>query len=246
MAITKFGCWYLLLPALALGQSAATVGTLHGVVKDSQGAAILGAQITYRRLYRIVSNAQHQPMPAPGEAVTSGIVTVDAIGGFTLSGLPSGNYVICGSARGFPYIDPCKWASAPIVSVAANATTSYVLTLTKGVFLNVRINDPTHQLQQALDGPLSPRKLIVGVKFGSGAYQGAQNISVDANGRNYQIAVPAGIPMRLWLFSRDLALSDASGSAVNTVPGAAISFSGVVGVDQNFTFGVTGALKQAL
>jgi hypothetical protein len=245
MITFKFGCAYLFASALALGQSTAGIGTLEGIVKDSQGAAIVGAQVSYQRLYRIVADARHQPVPAPGEAVTSGIVTADSTGGFALRGLPSGNYVICGSVRGLLYIDPCKWSTAPIVSVAANATTAYNLTLTKGVFLNVRIDDPTHQLPQATDGPLRPVKLIVGVKFGNGAYQGAQNIGVDASGRDYQIAVPAGIPLRLWIFTRDVALADATGKGINA-GGAAISFSGLVGVDQNFTFAVTGALAQAL
>ena len=60
-----------------------------------------------------------------------------------------------------------------------------------------------------------------------------------------QIAVPAGTPLRLWIFSRDVALSDVTGKAINTA-GAAISFSGLAGVDQNFIFAVTGALAQAI
>ncbi len=212
-------------------------------MKDSQGAAIPGAQITYRRLFRAVADARNQPVPAPGETVKSGAASADASGAFALPSLPVGSYAICASVPGLPYLDPCKWSAGPIVTVAANATTGYTLALTKGVFLKVRIGDPKHLLPQVKDGPLRAGKLIVGVKFGDGAYQGAQNTSVAANGRDYQMVVPAGLPLQLWLFSRDVALTDASGKAVNS-PGTTIPFQAADGQDQNFTVTISGLLAQ--
>ncbi len=182
-------------------------------------------------------------MPAPGETVKSGATSADAGGAFALSGLPAGSYAICASVPGLPYLDPCKWSAGPIVNVSANATTGYTLALTKGVFLNVRISDPKHLLPQVKDRPLHAGKLIVGVKFGDGAYQGAQNTGVDANGRDYQMVVPAGAPLQLWLFSRDVALADVAGKPVNSA-GTTIPFQAVAGQDQNFTFTVSGRLAQ--
>jgi hypothetical protein len=231
----------LLTSFCAVCQPTAT-GTLQAVVKDSQGAAIPGAQITYRRLFRAVPDARNQPVPAPGETVKSGAASADASGAFALLSLPAG-YAICASVPGLPYLDPCKWSAGPIVIVSANATTGYTLALTKGVFLNVRINDPTHQLPQVKDEPLRAGKLIVGVKFGDGAYQGAPNTGVDAEGRDYQMVVPAGMPLQLWLFSRDVALTDAGGKPVNSA-GATVPFQAVAGQDQNFTFVVSGPLAR--
>ena len=110
------------------------------------------------------------------------------------------------------------------------------------MFLKVRINDPLRLLPQGVDGPLTPRKLLVGVMYANGAYQGAGNISADSAGRDYRLVIPAGTPFKLWLFSRDIALADAKGNAIGT-SGAQTSFQAEAGQDQVFTFTVTGPAK---
>ena len=63
--------------------------------------------------------------------------------------------------------------------------------LERGVFLNVSVNDPQRLLQQTLDGPLTPRKVIVVAQYANGAYQGALNTAIDSAGRHFQPAIPA-------------------------------------------------------
>jgi hypothetical protein len=116
--------------------------------------------------------------------------------------------------------------------------------LTKGVYLNVRVHDPMGFLPQTVDGPWTPHKLVVGVAFGAGAYQGAQNTSVDSAGRNYQLIIPSGTPFSLWLYSTDVALADASGAAV-AAPAGGASFQAAAGQNQNFTFTATGPAGHA-
>ena len=99
-------------------------------------------------------------------------------------------------------------------------------------------------LPQAVDGPWTPRRLVVGVAYGAGAFQGAQNTSVDSAGRNYQLIIPAGRPFSLWLYSTDVALADASGAAVAS-PAGGISFQAATDQNQNFTFTVTGPASRA-
>jgi hypothetical protein len=99
-------------------------------------------------------------------------------------------------------------------------------------------------LPQAVDGPWTARKLAVGVAYGAGAYQGAQNTSVDSAGRNYQLIIPAGTPFSLWLYSTDVALADASGAAVAS-PAGGVSFHAVSGQNQSFTFTATGPASRA-
>jgi hypothetical protein len=111
--------------------------------------------------------------------------------------------------------------------------------LEKGVNLNVRVNDPKGLLPPVIDGPWTPRKLLVGVSYGTGAYQGARNTSGDAAGRSYQLIVPAGMSFHLWLYSTDVALADANGVAVDA-PAAWIPFQTSTGQDRMFTFGVSG------
>jgi hypothetical protein len=79
----------------------------------------------------------------------------------------------------------------------------------------------------------------VGVTYANGAYQGAQNVSVDATGRNYQLIVPPGVAFNLRLFSRDVALTDAVGASVD-ISGSLIPFQAAEGQDQSFTFTVSG------
>jgi len=93
-------------------------------------------------------------------------------------------------------------------------------------------------LPQTVDGPRTPRKLVVGVAYGAGAYLGGQNTSVDSAGRSYQLIVPVGNPFSLWLYSTDVALADASGAAVASPAGGA-SFQ-AAGQNQALTFTVTG------
>ena len=183
-------------------------------------------------------------MPAPGEEVVQNVISADAKGMFVLPNLPSGDYVLCGGVPTLPYLDPCKWAASPRVTVAPNAASKATLVLTKGVFLKVRINDPTHLLPQVKDGPLRASNLIVGVKFANGAYLGATNTGVDTSGRDYEMIVPTGVPLKLWLFSHHVSLADTSGQAVD-MSGALISFQATSGSDQVFAFTVSGPTAQS-
>ena len=93
----------------------------------------------------------------------------------------------------------------------ADASTGATLVLAKGVFLKVRINDSQGLLPRAKDGPMRAGELVVGVKFRNGAFLGAEHMTFDSAGRDYQTTVPVGEPLRLWLFSLDVVLSDPAG-----------------------------------
>jgi len=238
--------WYVAVLAGApsvVAQTSGTTGALQGSINDTQGQIVASAQIRYQRVALTV-RVGSQTLPAPGEALVNGVVTADASGGFSVSSLPVGQYMLCASVPGAPYLDPCVWHRPVPITVSAAATSTPNLTLENGVFLTVRVNDPQHLLAQSLDGPLTPRKLLVGVLYANGAYQGAVNGGFDAAGRDYQLAIPTGMPFKLWLFTRDLALTDASGASVTT-NGPQSSFQAAVGQDQLFTFTVAGTTAQS-
>jgi hypothetical protein len=175
--------------------------------------------------------------PAPGEAVVQGQLLTGASGSFTAGGLPTGDYLLCANVPSTAYLDSCQWYGTVRVTVAASATSNQNLVLQKGVFLNVRVNDPVGLLTQ--NGLSGAGNLVVGVNFGSGAYLGAATTEVDAAGRNYQIAVPAGVPLQLWLSSSQVTLTDAGGKPIDT-SGALVPFQATAGNDQAFTFAVSG------
>ncbi len=224
----------------AVSQSTASVGTLQVTVTDNKGAQLAGVEVRYQRIVRTVPGAGRLVVPAPGEAIVQNVALAAANGASTVPSLPVGDYIVCGGVPSLPYLDPCKWAAPPRVTVSANASAKFALVLTKGVFLRVRINDPKGLLPTVKDGVSSAGNLIVGVKFRSGGFHGAENTGVDSAGRDYQIAVPAGEPLQLWLFSRDVALTDAGGKPVDA-PGALIPFQARAGTDQVFTFTVSGS-----
>jgi hypothetical protein len=232
----------LLAASSALAQSA-PVGSLQGSVTDPQGQPIAGAQVAYRRRFNAIAIG-NGVMPAPGEAQAFGTTVTGADGAYLAPGLPVGPYMLCVNVPSAPYVDPCAWQQPFSATVSANQTTPQTLVLTKGVYLKVRINDPLGLLPQVEDGAWTPRKLIVGVKYAEGAYQGAENTAVDSAGRDYRLVLPTGQAFWLWLFSRDVALADSRGAAVDT-SGSLIPFQPVAGQDQVFTFTVSGPARQA-
>jgi hypothetical protein len=237
---TKKGLLLILLPAsIGFAQSTGATGSLQGLVTDTQGVPIAGAVVRYLSVPP-PSTTGAWPMGAPDPNTVSGSVTADANGKFAVTGLPAAPHLLCASVPNAPYLDPCVWGQAIPATVSAGAAINVTLVLTKGVYLNVRVNDPMGLLPGAVDGLWTPRKLVVGVVYGAGAYQGAQNTSADPAGRNYQSIIPAGKPFSLWLYSTDVTLADANGAAVAS-PAGGVLFQAASSQNQNFTFTVTGA-----
>jgi len=83
-----------------------------------------------------------------------------------------------------------------------------------------------------------------GVAYGTGAYHGVPNTAVDSAGHTYQLTVPAGVSFHLWLYSTDVALTDARGAMVSA-PADGVPFQTSAGQDQSFTFTVTGPAGRA-
>jgi hypothetical protein len=224
----------LLAVSSGVAQTTAALGALRGSVMDSQGLPVVGAQVSYQLLVPPAFSSD-----GSNSAGSAGTVTADASGAFLLPALATGNYALCVTVLSLPYLDPCVWQQPATAQVSAGTTATQSIVLTKGVFLKVRVNDPAGLLPQLVDGIWTPRKLIVGVKYGNGAYQGTDNTGVDGGGRDYQLIVPVDVPFKLWLFSRDVVLKDASGAVVDT-SGSMIPFQATAAQDQLFAFTVSG------
>lgn len=230
---------FVMLLCAGYAQSQSATGSLQGLVTDAQGTPLAGAQVRYQRVFRSVRATNGQPVRAPGEAVVSNQVQTNSQGAFTAPALPPGDYLLCASVASAAYLDPCKWATSLRVTVSANAASRQNIALTKGVFLKIRVNDPLGLLPRALDSPLRAGKLSVGIQYANGAYLGAPNTAVDSTGRDYQMTIPIGVPLKLWLFSSDIALTDTGGKPVNT-SGTLIPFQASADQDQVLTVTVSG------
>lgn len=222
--------FFLVATQSAVAQSTSGTGSIEGSVTDVDGRALAGAEVYYQRAVKTV-NIGRRPVPAPGEAVAMGTVTADAGGDFLVPGLPAGNYGLCASVPSSPYLDPCIWQQGVEAAVSAGGATIRTLVLTKGVYLKVRVNDPEGLLPRTVDGIWTPRKLLVGVTYANGAYQGAENTGADAAGRDYQMTIPAGLPFSLRVFSLDVALADAAGNKLDMSGVQMIPFQAAGGQD---------------
>jgi hypothetical protein len=223
------------LLTVAFAQSQSTTAVQWSATDDG-GAPVPQAQITFRRIPQLVGPIGRARL-APGEVYSQGIVNTDSTGVFCGQALPAGRYFLCGRGTSGPYLDPCKWQSAVPVLIDGTGTSLQALTLKKGVFLNVQINDPDGLLPKSPGPLLQPRSLVVGVKFGSGAFLGMESISTNVAGQIYQMAIPVGTPLFLWLFSKTVAITDSSQKPVAT-GGVAIPFQASPGTDYSFSFTV--------
>jgi hypothetical protein len=231
----------LAMASLAVAQTGAVSGS---VTSSADGSPVQGATVTYRRLVNYLPNTginATNPQLAPGEAYFTASSQTGAQGEHSASGLPSGNYQVCIGTPDAPFLDPCQWATAPHVYVGAGQAAALDIVAVLGVYLAVTINDPQGLLPTSESGPLDFPHLTVGVYFGSGAFLAAQRTSVGAGTQTYSMAIPTGVPLNLWLFSRYVYLANAGGNSFST-SGAQIPFTAVAGATSSFVINVTGAV----
>jgi hypothetical protein len=149
---------------------------------------------------------------------------------------------VCAEAYGQRFLNPCKWSEAYSAAVTAGGVVTLAVVMQRGVFLTVRVDDPKGLLPRTATSPLDFPHLIVGVVVGQGGFLGAETVNVDSSGRYFEITIPAGTPLKLWLQSRYVTLADASSAPVDN-SGARISFQAAAGADLTFTFQVSGAVQ---
>lgn len=233
----------------------AQTGSIQGTVANGQGSPIKGAVVSYHRLATYVSAAPQPfaagqqssagtPRLAPGEIPIDRAVTTDALGGHKSGLLVAGTYTLCVDVPGQPYLDPCRWSTAPSASVSENRISTLNVVIQKGVYVRIRVNDPQRLLPSSEKHPLDFPHLTAGVFFGTGAFQAAQRSAVDSGGQDYSLAVPMRTPLTLWIFSRDVALSGDSGVTFSGT-GAKVAFQADNGQDKQFTIGVVGPATTA-
>lgn len=215
-----------------------TPGTIQGMVRTASGVPIPGVVISYSRVTRLTGPAA-RARPAAGEAIVRSSVSSDIDGGFAVPNLPAGDYLLCAEVPSAAYLNPCKWSASPSVTLGSGAVQRPALVLQKGVFLKVKVNDPQGLLPTVKNDPSHADNLIVGVIFGNGAFLAADLTRADRGGREYQMAIPTGAPLRLWIFSRHVTLTDTAGSTVDN-SGGRIPFQAIAGRDQEFDLRVSG------
>jgi hypothetical protein len=232
--------------ALAATSGSAQVigpGIGNGKVTDDGGVPVSGAIVRYQRIPQLVGTTA-KPVLAPGEVFAQGTVATDTTGAFSVPSLPSGNYLLCASSTSGAYIDQCKWGAAVPAVIATTSLASPALVVKKGASLTIQINDPNGLLSNSKNPALNPGGLVVGVKYGNGAFVGADTMISQPAGRTYQISVPVGVPLAVWLHSKVLTIADSTGKAL-ALPGALVPFEATAGQNMTLTFSLA-SVQQAV
>jgi hypothetical protein len=167
-------------------------------------------------------------------------------GSFALTGIPDGNYQLCAVDKGANYLDPCAWSGSPVTVTisAAKPISNYQLVLTRGLPLQVRVNDTGQILAPIAGSNRVPAMLAVSVVTPRHTMQRLSLVSTDSGGRTLQSVVPANASILVKLVGMGLTLADVSGNALNVAIGASIPIQ-TLEAQQSLSFTVTGAVAQA-
>ena len=145
----------------------------------------------------------------PAAPLTVASIALSRDGTFGLTSLPPGTYRVCVQSSDGDFVDPCAWGLAtPSVTVADNqriAAQKY--SLTKGVRLKVRIDDPIGHLQQKAGETVAPH-ILVGVLSPNGALLPMVPTQANRAGLDYEMVIPLGTALKFTTFSKMVDLED--------------------------------------
>ena len=145
----------------------------------------------------------------PAAPLTVASIALSRDGTFGLTSLPSGTYRVCVQSSDGDFVDPCAWGLAtPSVTVTGNqriATQRY--SLTKGVRLKVRIDDPNGHLQQKAGETVAPH-ILVGVLSSNGSLLPMVPTQANRAGLDYEMVIPLGTAIKFTTFSKLVDLED--------------------------------------
>jgi hypothetical protein len=168
-------------------------GVIIGVIKDDSGVAVSS-------VYVLAVN------PTIGGKSYTGVTSSN--GAFSISGVAPGTYSICVQEPGGAHLDPCHWSTPTKINVAAGQTVSNAsISAVKGTLLQVRVNDPAGLWKTGNGKP----EVLVGVILPSSLFQPMRLAYSDPMGRTYDLAIPAGTPVKMSVTAPHFAISGVGG-----------------------------------
>jgi hypothetical protein len=177
-------------------------GSLSGKVTDEQGSPVPQASIMVT-------------LQPAGAAFTPFSVATksEEDGSFSLTGIPSGTYLVCAEKRFGQMLNSCAWTAQPmLVTVRENqANNSANIFLRKGYVLHVSLQDKEGLLKQH-----EGKTILMSLPAPNMTVQMPIEASKDEHGRVLTFLVPFDTPAGVAVFSEFFTLADEKGNAFTT------------------------------
>ena len=231
--------WFAwLFVAVASCQGAANEATAKGLVVDESGKALPNAVVLFTKVPLFV------PGPTPFQSGRSPLDVGHAAnavsnteGTFSVQGLYSDRYSVCVRFPDLSHLNTCSWDGDYVVDMRSPSGDQQLkLVARTASVVRISLADPLGLLGTA--SSMFGIQVVVGVKTQRNAYYSAELQSISNGVRSYLIAVPLNEPLRLWLFSRNFGIVDASGKVLDHL-GVEIPFQADRQSLQTFSFRVT-------
>ena len=144
-------------------------------------------------------------------------VITDANGNFTVTGLPSGQYLACAYRIALGYLSNCEWnETVPVLTVGGGTQlTNLTLTVRKGAVISIVAADPAHLITP----PSAPVAIPSGhyffpsVKTAAGYFSVARLSANSAGQHTYSVTIPATATVEFF-FDSDLSVIGANGQPI--------------------------------
>jgi hypothetical protein len=191
--------------------------SISGGVIDDSGNAVSSVLVD---IHRVRQFTRDQTGRLVGETTNfSSAVINDANGNFTVTGLPSGQYLACAYPSGFGYLSNCEWSeTVPTLTVGdGRQLTDLSLTVRKGTVVSIVAADPAHLVTP----PSVPVAIPLGhyffpsVKTAAGYFSIARLSADSAGHHTYSVTIPTTATVELF-FDSDLSVIGDNGQPIPT------------------------------
>lgn len=202
----------LLFATASMAQGLKMGALVMGKVQGDDGSAIGAAWVT---IHRGASPAAPGSTPSTGVAAFTAGQPARPDGTFGFPGLDPGVYEFCASFPGTAWLNSCEWSGpSPRVTVKAEQILDgVVLTMKKGLALNIRVNDAGQYLSK-YEKKTPGAHVLLGVSTAAGGFRPADMVGTDGQGHDYSVLIPSGASVPVVFYSTFFKLQDQLGNAV--------------------------------
>ena len=190
----------LVLASPVHAQAPPTPGSIAGTVTDTKGQPVAAVVV---RLIGVAPLSSNSTRP-------------DRTGAFTFAKVVPGRYRLCLTDPAGVYADPCVWTPFPPVInlTAGQAQTGVRMLAPRSATVSVRLEDPGRLVDSKTPAGAT-RTLALTALLPNGMVWPMREVSKNATGKDFQVRVAEGVPVRFRALSPLLDVQDHTGAAIH-------------------------------